>query len=87
MDAEGSKWGNQARWSLSADLAACAVVADVALASHPAVALRASVRGHRSRLVPSCFGRSERSALRQINKVHPLNSSSQATPQAVEVLP
>jgi hypothetical protein len=44
MDADGSKWGDQARWSLSAERVASAVVEDSALSSELTVALRASVR-------------------------------------------
>jgi hypothetical protein len=47
MDAEGSKWGNQGRWSLSAELVASPVVDDAASSSEPTFVLRASVRRHR----------------------------------------
>jgi hypothetical protein len=44
MDADGSKWRDHARWSLSAERVTFAAVEDTALSSEQIVALRASVR-------------------------------------------
>ena len=43
MDADGSKWRDQARWSLSAERLTSAAVEDTALSSEQTAVLRASV--------------------------------------------
>jgi hypothetical protein len=63
MDADGSKWRDQVRWSLSAERVTSAAVEDTASSSEPTVALRASVRRHDAReATVRRFGRSDRRA-------------------------
>jgi hypothetical protein len=60
MDADGSKWRDQPRWSLWAERVTSAAVEDTALSSEQTVALRASVRRHRSIEHAICARRSIR---------------------------